>query len=121
MDRGIMSLLTTINKAASQLPEIEVSVKQWNCKAKVRRLSLAERTKMFELLSGENNKTNVASLLVAFSLVDVDGEKLHTKTTPMDVYQSLEKGDPEVVNILFEAADELSAVSIKSVEDIEKN
>jgi len=116
-----MSLLTTINKAADQLPEIEKTVEQWKCKAKVRRLNLAERTNMFELLSGENNKTNVASLLVAFSLVDIDGKKLHTKTTPMEVYQSLEKGDPEVVNILFDAADKLSAVSAKAVEDLEKN
>jgi hypothetical protein len=116
-----MSLLATINKAASELPETEKHIKQWQCKAKVRRLSLAERTKMFEMLSGENNKTNVASLLVAFSLVDVDGKKLHTKTTPMEVYQSLEKGDPEVVNKLFEAADALSAVSLKSVDDLEKN
>jgi hypothetical protein len=116
-----MSLLTTINKAADQLPEIEKTVEQWQCKAKVRRLNLAERTSMFELLSGENNKTNVASLLVAFSLVDDDGAKLHSKTTPMEVYQSLEKGDPEVVNILFEAADELSAISLKAVENIEKN
>ena len=116
-----MDLLEKIQKAADQLPEIKVAVAEWESDVTLRRLSLAERSDMFERLSGENNKTNVASLLVAFSLVDEEGNKLHVKNGPDKIYQSLESGCPEVVELLYKEADKLSAVTKSSVEEIEKN
>lgn len=121
MDRSIMNLLERINKSADELPQVEVSIKQWGGKTTVRRLSLSERSNMFELLSGENNNTNVATLLVAFSLVDEDGEKLHKKAPVMEIYKSLENGDHEVVDLLFEEADKLSAITNKAIGKLEKN
>ena len=115
-----MSLLTTINKAASELPEVEITVKQWKCKVTLRRLSIAERISMFDRVSDEEKKTNAASLLVAYSLVD-NGVKLHVTEGLDEVYKGLQQGDPEAVNFLYEKCEELSAITQSSVDELEKN
>ena len=114
-----MSLLENMKQAALDLPSTEVEVKQWNQKVTLRRLSIIERKEMFAMF--EDNTKDVAPLLVSFSLVDDDGSKLHVKEGINEVYQGLVSGDNDVLELLFEKAEELSKITTASVEDIKKN
>ena len=116
-----MSYLDTIKKAALTLPFKSVFIEAWNKEVFVQTLTLGERRKFFELLSDEDQKINIASMLVALSLLDDDKQKLHKSCDLNELYQSLENGDHNIVETLYRLCDELSLVTNDAVESAEKN
>ena len=102
--------------AADDLPFTDVVVPEWGGKVRVRTLKGADRARLLEITGGADDGApeDWVERLVAACACDEAGEPLFDAAD----LQALGQKNARVLQRIFEAADDLNAVSDRAVEDV---
>lgn len=112
-----MSIQAILSK---KLPEDVVPVESLDTSFTLRRLTFNERQDLFEFMS-DNEKARIGPVLVAMSIIDPEtNEKLYKTVGLGELVELVGANESDVVELLFEKADELSKITETAVKDEEK-
>ena len=113
-----MSLLSKNEiKEIDDLPSKTVEIPEWGGSIKLRMMTTKSRMDFEKKQSQVKTNEGVVVLLVLYSCVDEDGNRLFSD----DDYDFLASRSPKALMTLFETATELNSLSRSGLEDKAKN